>query len=236
MSTIYIGHNDVCWICYRNNNYKRTGKRYCVHQPPTLIFLGPMGNGKSTTANKLSNSNSFTTGYDDRTVTQSVRIKSHQNVISIDCPGFGDPTNENLFLNQFLAKRSDLLAKVPISAFVLVVKFDRNQCRAFHESAKKFVRCFGSEGIKSLVILCIQGNPARRYSDDEFQEIFAESEGARFLFRKNNSQKLNMCLWENIHGDYPGQKDRFDAIVNNLPEFTDIHMKYAFDMIENQLD
>jgi len=61
---------------------------HCSHQPPPkLIFLGPMGNGKSTTANKISNSNSFTTGADDRSVTQSIRIKSHQNVIAIDCPG-----------------------------------------------------------------------------------------------------------------------------------------------------
>jgi predicted GTPase len=204
--------------------------------PPKILFLGPMGHGKSTTANKISNSNSFTTGVDDRSVTQFIRIKSHQNTIAIDCPGFGDPTNEQLFMRQFLTKRAELLANAPINAFVLVIAFDRNVSAAFLDSAKQFVRCFGTEGIKSLLILCIQKNPARRYSDDEFQDIFVNSEGARFLFRKNNSQNLNMCLWENIHGEYPSQREKFFSIVNALPKFTDLHMKYAFDMIENQLE
>lgn len=130
-----------------------------------LVFIGPMGHGKSSTCNKLSESNFFTVGQDTVSVTHSLNFKKGGSLTLVDCPGFGDLENEKTFLESFLSKKSDILNLTPISAFILVIKFNINESPDFLQAAKNFVKCFGSSGIKSLVILCIQSNVSRRYSD-----------------------------------------------------------------------
>ncbi len=152
----------------------------------TIVLLGAMGNGKSTTGNNLLGGNMFTSGNDSVSVTKSISLMTSGNftfltetslmtsgdLTVVDCPGFGDPSNETIFFRSFLNKKEQLLNAAPIDAFVLVTKIDGDESGAFLQTAEHFVKSFGKPALKSLIILCIQGNPARRYSDSEFEKNF----------------------------------------------------------------
>jgi len=208
----------------------------------TLIFVGPMGHGKSSSANKISGKNLFTVGKKTNSVTQTVVKKTvgyewFSDLTLCDCPGFGDQTQPKLFLHQFISQKKVLLELAPISAFVMVIKFDQDQCGPFLVAARAFVKCFGSQAIKSLFILCIQVNPATEYSDSEFENIFYQSDGARHLAEKNDGQHVRFCLWDNKNDSkYPSQAKTFHSLLVKTPEFTKLQMQYAFDMIGNQLE
>lgn len=204
-------------------------------QKKKLILIGPMGHGKSTTGNTLcGGANCFSSGQDVVSVTQKIKMQVHENLTVIDCPGFGDATNENLFMDKFLEKKNELLGACPIDAFVLVIKFDVRESKPFLLTAKQFVKCFGSLGTKSLIILCIQGNPQRRFSDDDFDEIIKSSDGYRYLKEKNDNRPIPYCLWENIHSEYLNQRANFELCQKQVSPYTDVHMKFAFDLIGSQ--
>ena len=95
----------------------------------SLIFVGPAGDGKSSTANKIAEKNLFSTGnrYETVTLTVSVEKVMDDDVFGemslCDCPPFGDCANPKLFLSEFMAEKNVFLDLAPISAFVMVIKF-----------------------------------------------------------------------------------------------------------------
>jgi predicted GTPase len=202
----------------------------------TIVLLGAMGNGKSTTGNNLLGGNMFTSGNDSVSVTKSISLMTSGDLTVVDCPGFGDPSNETIFFRSFLNKKEQLLNAAPIDAFVLVTKFDRDESGAFLQTAEHFVKSFGKPALKSLIILCIQGSPARRYSDSEFDEILKQTSGYTYLKSSNSDNEIKYLLWENIYAPYPNQRQNFDSVRKSLPKYSKEQMEMAFDLVENRAE
>ena len=149
------------------------------------------------------------------------------NLTVFDCPGFGDPSNETIFFRNFLSKKEQLLNAAPIDAFLLVTKFDRDESGAFLQTAEHFVKSFGKPALKSLIILCIQGNPARRYSDSEFEKILKQTSGYTYLKSLNSDNEIKYLLWE---------RQNFDSVRKSLPKYSKEQMEMAFDLVENRAE
>jgi len=188
-----------------------------------FIILGLMGYGKSTTGNKLCGDQFFTVGNDINRITTSIKFqktkKSNVDLTVVDCPGFGDPTDETIFFHEFLKRKESFIESVPIDAFILVIKFNENVYNSFLESAKHYVDAFGTEGIKSLMILYIQGSEKLRYSKDEFKDIILKSDGYLFLVNRNENSNVPYCLWDNFV-EYTDQEKNFNECANKLIPFT----------------
>ena len=148
--------------------------------------------------------------------------------------GIGDPVDDTIFPKKILEQKSDLAKLLPIDAFALVVKFDRDQCPSFNITAKQFCDLFGTESIKSLIIICIQGNNKRIYSDTEFRSIFYETEAYKYLLLKNRDTRIPYCLWDNLR-PYDGQETKLLDCLTNLEPFTDTKFNYMCNMLENYL-
>ena len=147
-----------------------------------------MGYGKSATGNTILNGTFFTEGEDVRAVTTELKSASKNGITIIDCPGFCDPRDATIFHKEFLKNREFILnGFVPLHGFLFLVKFDNDQTSAFIKAAQKFVKSFGSKGVKSLVLICIQSNPKRRYSEADLRKILTESVGYKFLLGKNKN-------------------------------------------------
>jgi len=150
------------------NIYKLQTTRPTNSLRKKFVIVGPMGYGKSTTGNKLCGDDVFTIGSDVTRITTSIQYQeTSANLTIVDCPGFGDPVDETIFYVEFLKRKEYFLELVPIDAFILVIKFDQNISSSFLDAAKQYVQVFGTAGIKSLMILCIQGSEKRRYSKGE---------------------------------------------------------------------
>lgn len=198
-----------------------------------FVIVGPMGYGKSTTGNKLCGDDCFTVGNDISRITKSIKFqKTNADLTVIDCPGFGDPTDETIFFAEFLKKKQYFLEIVPIDAFILVIKFDQDKSGSFLDAAKHYVKAFGTEGIKSMMLLCIQGSEKRRYAKDDFKSIILNSDGYLYLVKKNENIQIPYCLWDNFR-EYTNQEKNFEECLNKLKPFTMLHMKYAMDNIDN---
>jgi hypothetical protein len=169
-------------------------------------------------------------------VTKSISLMTSGNFTFFDCPGFGDPSNETIFFRNFLSKKEQLLNAAPIDAFLLVTKFDRDESGAFLQTAEHFVKSFGKPALKSLIILCLQGSPARRYSDSEFDEILKQTSGYTYLKSSNSDNEIKYLLWENIYAPYPNQRQNFDSVRKSLPKYSKEQMEMAFDLVENRAE
>jgi hypothetical protein len=156
-----------------------------------IFLFGPIGYGKSTTGcTLLRKRNGFTSGSDIQRVTGVLRSQVGTNgILVIDSPGVGDASDDTVFQEQFLKNKNYLLNILPIDAFILIIKFDENQSRGFFLAAQQYFRYFGRMGIKSLMILCIQGNPKRIYSNEDFRKIFLTTDGYKFLLEKMTVKK-----------------------------------------------
>lgn len=146
-----------------------------------FFLLGPTGSGKSSTGNKLTRRNNFTVGNKRDRVTAEVRIQNDQNGLIVgDFPGFGvDINNDDIFLETFLQHRSEFESILPIDALILIIKFDKETGNGFLRAAKQFVKLFGSVSIRSLMLLCIQGNEELIFSNDDFDFVVRNSDGYR---------------------------------------------------------
>ena len=158
--------------------------------------------------------------------------RNEDGLVIVDCPGFGD--DDTIFEKSLLENKNMLLQEAPIDGFVLVIKFDKDKCRSFYNVAEHFYKSFGAEGIKSVMLLCIQGNEAMIYENDEFKEILFRSDGYVYLKEKNAGADVQYCLWDNF-SEYPRQKIKFQECLNNLQPYTELHFRMAFNMIENKM-
>ena len=132
-------------------------------------------------------------------------------------------------------RKNDLKEVIPISAFALVIKFDADRCLNFFVAAKQIVRLLGRETLKSLIIVCIQGNERRIYSETEFENILYSSDGYKHLLDKNFNVPIPYCLWDNFK-PYLNQEEKLISGLNRLELFTMVKFNYMICILENNYE
>ena len=148
--------------------------------------------------------------------------------------GVGDATDDTIFQTEFLKSKPDLLALLPFDAFVLVIKFDKNESKGFYLAAKQFVQFFGRLGVSSLIIICIQANEKKIFSFNQFRDILLNSDGFKFLVEKNAGVAVPFCLWDNLKPS-TNQEEKFLDCLKQLKPFNKIYFEYACDMLQNDI-
>jgi hypothetical protein len=123
----------------------------------------------------------------------------------------------------------------PIDALVLVLKFEINECHGFKQAAVQFTKLFGTQSLKSLVILCIQSSAKSHYSDSQFDEMFKEQYYYKYLKEKNGNSDIPYCLWNNFT-PYPNQDNNLSNCLESRKQITSQDMYFIFDFIQNYLD
>lgn len=199
-----------------------------------LLIIGAFGHGKSTTGNKLLEKDMFNVGRSRNSITIDVKIESSAKYTIADCPGFGDLEERKLFFEKFPQQKIALENICPIDGIVLVLKFDRDNCFSFLNTARQVVSAFDQEGLKSLMLLCIQGNEEIRFANDEFKRILLESNGYKYLVEQNNGSPIPFCLWDNFK-PYQWQMENFEECLVKLATFEQIKMSYSFKLNSKEL-
>lgn len=200
------------------NKIDEAYRRYTKKEYLNLILLGSKSHEKTAILNALKSKDTVTHELED------IIFCAEENV-----------SDDKLYMKRLVESKNDLLNKMPINAFVMVIKFDQNQNddeqrdKMFLSAAKKFTKCFGSEAIKSLIVLCI-GNANNENLDAKIRE----SSGFKYLQTKHPHTKY--CLWENIYTDNTKQREKFYECLSGLEMFTQVHMRLALSSVENQLD
>jgi hypothetical protein len=124
---------------------------------------------------------------------------------------------------------------LPIDAFVLVVKFDKEESKGFFSAAKQFVQFFGRLGIQSLMIICIQANEQMIFSTNKFHTILLRSDGFNYLKEKNSGSAIPYCLWDNLRPP-ADQETNFLNCLKELKQFNKIYFEYSCDMLQNDIN
>lgn len=219
-------------------------QRVQINYKKKLLLVGTQGYGKSSTGNKLLDDNIFSSGEIRGGVTKILQYGESDQYEITDCPGFGDLTERDLFLNQIINHKNDLRNRSPFNALILVIKFkaDNNggiSSDGFLGSAKDFFDAFGNNGLESLMLLCIQTD--LRLGNAAFDAQLKSSGGYEYLtIKKNeaslpNANDIPYVLWDN-KDPYPRQQQRFTDCLNAIPEFTKESMSSAFQFVERKLE
>ena len=153
-------------------------------------------------------------------------------MVVIDSPGMADSNNENIFLNEILKAKEKLL-KVGSIKIILVIKFDMTTSKGFLDASKDLKKYFGTEALKSVLILAIQVNEKRIFSNDEFKNIIKKSDGYLYLKELNNGQDVQFCLWDNIR-PYKNQEIYFEKCMQNLEPYDKKSLMFLFDLVSNE--
>jgi translation elongation factor EF-1alpha len=203
----------------------------------TILLIGRIGNGKSTTGNKLLRKDAFTRGSRMDPITKQVQfeVSADGQLTIFDCPGFGDVNDQLLFLEAFKKSKQALDSNSPVDGIILVVKFDKDQSNGLTGAAKEFLSAFGSLSIKSLMLLCIQGNTELIYSQGEFRDVLYNSEGYKFLKAKNNNNDIPYCLWDNFN-EYFEQNQNFNRAISGLDSLDSVRFSYIFDFVDKEIE
>lgn len=146
-----------------------------------------------------------------------------------DCSGYGESNIFNQNLN-FLTPGTALENICPIDGIVLVLKFDRDNCFSFLNTARQVVSAFDQEGLKSLMLLCIQGNEEIRFANDEFKRILLESNGYKYLVEQNNGSPIPFCLWDNFKPSNQRQMENFEECLELLIPFEKNKLHNSFEI------
>jgi hypothetical protein len=142
---------------------------------------------------------------------------------------------DEVFERQLLKHKTKLIAICPIDAFVLVLKFEIDHCDGFKKAAEQFTKFFGTQSLKSLVIICIQSSTEHHYSDRDFDKMFKEQFYYKYLKEKNGNTDIPYCLWNNIT-PYPNQNNNLLKCLENRKPIATTDMEFIFDFIQNDLD
>ena len=201
-----------------------------------LILIGQLGMGKSSLGNALLNQNKFSVGCQNSAVTVEVQIEESLKYKIFDCPGYGDVNDEYRFFKKFLEHKNVLIKFAPINAIVIVVKFDQRESNNFLDAAKNCYSAFGKEGLKSVMLVCIQANDRLIMSNADFKKCLFESDGYTFLKEKNDAQPIPYCLWDNLNPNrYPTQQEDFDDCLLHLRALDRRSLNFSFELIEREL-
>ena len=201
-----------------------------------LILIGQLGMGKSSLGNALLKQNKFSVGCQNSAVTVEVQIGESLKYKIFDCPGYGDVNDEYRFFKKFLDHKNVLINFAPINAIVIVVKFDQRESNNFLDAAKNCYSAFGKEGLKSVMLVCIQANDRLIMSNADFKKCLFESDGYKFLKEKNDAQPIPYCLWDNLNPNrYPTQQEDFDDCLLHLRALDRRSLNFSFELIEREL-
>ena len=199
-----------------------------------LIIIGQHGMGKSSLGNLLLNENVFTVGAQMSSVTKKLDSGKSNKYEVIDCPGFGDLTDEYIFFKQYLERRAELIEFAPINAIVLVVKFDEKESVGFGAAVKNFYSAFGHDGLQSVMLVCIQGK--LNLDEKEFKQCLFDSDGYKFLKEKKGGE-IPYCLWDNLNPKrYSSQQEDFDSCLYFLKTFDEQAIADSFQLIIKQME
>jgi hypothetical protein len=169
-------------------------------------------------------------------ITETFEAHDGNGLHVVDCPGLADPTNPDNIPDIILDNKKHFFNILPIHAFILIIKFDVDQSKGFYLAAQEYFRYFGRSGIKSLLILCIQGNKKRIYSDSDFRKIFFKTDGYKFLVGKNNDIAIPFCLWDNLNSAYYYMQQ--NELLNEVAKLEKIDrnkLEFFCDMLENDI-
>lgn len=196
----------------------------------TLLIIGPMGHGKKSTCNTIIEDYSFDTSSVEKD--NKAKINFHNLMIAnLENSGF---ENQNLFSQKFLNENNLLLKvleKKHLSAFLLVIKFEMKESLGFYDVARQFFEIFGTAGVKSVIILCIQ--EGIRFEESIFDISIKQSNGYQYLKSKNSNKDVNYCFWDNMT---PDQISKLSSLVCQVERFTKKDMESAFDNLKNSLN
>ncbi len=202
----------------------------------TLVAFGQQGAGKSSTLNTWNKNFKFSVGHGAEPKTKEAKFVEDGKNLSIDLVGIGEVKNRKAFYGSILEKKPRFLEVAPISAFLLVVKFENEESHAFLNTAREFHSFFGSVGLESLIIICIQIKD--QDCPEDFQKIMEKTDGYHFLKEKNNQKPLPFCIWDNLkpHTNQYNQFDILDQLIRNVKPFNETAMRFAFDFAERELE
>ena len=85
------------------------------------------------------------------------------------------------------------------------------------------------------MIICIQSNPQRIFSENQFNQIFRRNDGYRYLLEKNSNREIPFCLWDNLRPP-PNQKACFANCLKNLKSFDEIKFSYSCDLLQVDIE
>jgi hypothetical protein len=156
-----------------------------------------------------------------------------------DCPGFGDLENKNLFYEKIKEFKDHLLEHSPYDALFLVIKFEipnedaKIDSPGFDSVIDDFLIAFDEEGLRSLILLCIQNQIQLPLED--FDPKLKSSKGYQKLKQQNKNFDIPFVLWDNFKPEY-NQLENFTSCLNEIPKFTENAMKHAFVLTKRFLE
>ena len=189
-----------------------------------LLLVGNIGSGKSSFGNRLLGSYVFKNAYFQKG--ESIKYKIIESV------GFGGLN----FFKEYLKFKNTIIECGAINAFVLVVKFEEKEATSFLSSVKDFYLAFGDAGLKSLMLVCIQGSNRLIMSNSDFKQCLFASDGYKFLIEKKG-EHIPYCLWDNLNPHrYPSQQEDFDNCLFHLHPYDIKSIHFSFQLIEKEIE
>lgn len=220
----------LIWPDYKNNiTHKLICEIIGEEYKMKYILFGFMGQGKSTTGNKLLTGLPYyelIVGDGRKPATDTIYFRNEKSLLIIDTPGFNE--DEFVFHRELARYKSRLINESYISAIILFAKFEGEFCEGFEQSAKEFLKIFGTEAVKSLLVLCIQGGEVK-FDKIRFEKIIRNSSGYQYLKSQVSSLDIQFCMWDNFN-EYPGQLESFDNCIDRLERFKSSQIQSLFDL------
>ena len=175
----------------------------------------------------------ITPGYVTKEIQPKIKFeKTLRGMTVVNCSGFGD---SKMFSIEFLKYKQEILDLAPIDGIVFVIDFNNENSNEFLELSKQFTCLFGYEAIKSLMLLCIQGDEKILNGLEEFEDKIIKSFGYEYLKRENEGENIPYCLWHNIR-PYYNQADNFIYCFKKLQKFDKKMIGCSLELMEKEID
>jgi hypothetical protein len=171
-------------------------------------------------------------GADSHSKTQALNALKSKDTIATDLKHLVcvEDENEKRYMEKLIESSDKMLELMPIDAFVMVVEFDDSENeKKFLAAARMFCKSFGSEAVKSLIVLCVK-NKNIFGNENLFEKDIRASNGFKYLNAKY--PHVSYCMWDNVHTN---QRERFYECVSGLTKFTREHMRLALSSMIGQL-
>jgi hypothetical protein len=170
-----------------------------------VILIELSGNGKTSTFEELKTIEKFKKiDFIDNfpRLTRNISEESEYDVCS------DNVFIEMEFIEKFLDERINLEKKLPINGFILVINSREKEFSEF--IAKQFVKLFGTQTIKSLLILAIKDNSNDH--EDDFEAQITQAPGYKYLKKLIHNEDIQFCLWNKSNRN----EDQVEAFLKKI--------------------